>query len=81
MSALASAAETDVHLRAAADHGRRALARDLVEHLEGVLHVLLQVAAERAAEGVEQVALGLVDGLVADVLDTPGRRPTGPWWR
>ncbi len=34
---------------------------NFVENFEGNLHVVLLVAAQRAAQGIEQEALGLVD--------------------
>ena len=64
ISALANDADTGVNLLAGADDGRRATASDFVQHCEGNLDVVLLVAPQRAADGVEQKTLRLVDGVL-----------------
>ncbi len=53
-----------VDLLAGADDGGGAAAGDLVQNLERDLDVVLLVAAESAAYGIEQEALRLVDGVL-----------------
>ena len=67
----------DVCLFAAPENGRRPFAAGLLQHLEGDQRVFLAVAAEGAAERVEQIASGLVDGLFADVFKLQIRGPAG----
>ena len=58
-----------VDLLAGADHGGRAATGNFVEHLQRDLYIVLLVSAQRAAHGIQQKALGLVDRFLARAAD------------
>ena len=65
---MASEAETAINAFAGADHGGRPAPGNLVQHLQRDLHIMLLVASQRAADGIEQKALGLIHGLLRELL-------------
>ena len=64
-----------IHLLAAADHGGFAGPGNLVQHLERDGDVMLLVAAERAANAVEQEALGLIHRVLGELLELQAGGP------
>jgi hypothetical protein len=66
-----------IDLLSCANDGRRAASRDFVEDFERDLYIMLLVAAEGAANRVQQVTLGFVNGVFRDVLEPESRSPTG----
>ncbi len=66
----------DIRLPAAADHRRRALPADLVQHLERVARILLNVSTQRAADRVEQISARLVHRLLSDMIVLEAGAPT-----
>jgi hypothetical protein len=77
ISALARDAETGFDALAGADHGGKSPTGNLVENFQSNLDVMLLEAAESAAQGIKQEALGLVDGVGGNVLILQGRCPVG----
>ena len=61
---------------ACANHGRRAVSGNFVEHLERNLHIVLLVSAQRTAHGIQQKAFGLVHRFLRELLDRSGRQPS-----
>ena len=66
-----------VHSAAGPDHRRRPRTGDFLEHLKRDAHVVLAVASQRAAQRVEQKALGLVDGFRRKLFERQARCPLG----
>ena len=60
---------------ARANHRRRTAPGDLVEHFQRDLHIVLLVSAQRAAHGIEQEPLGLVNGVLRKLLVVERRSP------
>ena len=54
---------------------------NFVEHLQRDLHIVLLISAQRAADGIQQKALGLVHGFLRELLDSSGRQPSATSWR
>ena len=81
ISALASDAETGSMRLPRADHRRRAAPGDFVEHFERDLHVVLLISAQRAAHGIQQEALGLVDRFLRELRIAQTRQPSATFRR
>src|SRR5580700_11159612 len=62
---------------AGANYRSRTFARDLVEHFDSDLYIVLLVAAEGAADGIQQEALGLIHGILRELLVIQACRPAG----
>ena len=65
-----------VNALAGADHRSQTTPGNLVQHLQCDLHIMLLVTAQRAADGIEQKSLGLVNGFFRKLLVAYARSPT-----
>src|SRR5438445_10391138 len=66
-----------IHLLASSNHGGRTPPGDFLQHLERDLYVVLLISAERAAHGIEQKALGLINRLLREVRVIESGGPAG----
>src|SRR5581483_3449455 len=66
-----------INTLASADNGRKTASADFVQHAESDLHVVLLVTTQGAPDGIEQEALGLINGVLRKLIVFERCRPTG----